>query len=110
MAQPQDSIVLPGADQLDTFRLFSNSHDGTLPIDIRLTTVRVVCNNTLTLALRKKDRAHVFRPPGHSGNYEVLKADAEAFFNPCWPNKSKPKWPSRNWRRPGAAMMRLRHS
>ena len=61
MAKLPKSIVLPGEDKLDTYLLFSNSHDGTLPIDIRLTTVRVVCNNTLTLALRKKDQAHVFR-------------------------------------------------
>ena len=79
MAKLPESIVLPGEDTLDTYLLFSNSHDGTLPIDIRLTTVRVVCNNTLTLALRKKDQAHVFRR-GHSGRYEVVKAEAEAFF------------------------------
>jgi len=79
MAKLPDSIVLPGEDKLDTYLLFSNSHDGTLPIDIRLTTVRVVCNNTLTLALRKKDQAHVFRR-GHNGSYEVIKAEAEAFF------------------------------
>ena len=78
MARLPQSIVLPGNDKLDTYLLFSNSHDGTLPIDIRLTTVRVVCNNTLSIALRKKDQAHVFRR-GHSGSYEVLKAEAEAF-------------------------------
>ncbi len=50
MAKLPKSITLPGEDKLDTYLLFSNSHDGTLPIDIRLTTVRVVCNNTLTLA------------------------------------------------------------
>jgi phage/plasmid-like protein (TIGR03299 family) len=55
MAKLPESIVLPGEDKLDTYLLFSNSHDGTLPIDIRLTTVRVVCNNTLSIALRKKD-------------------------------------------------------
>jgi phage/plasmid-like protein (TIGR03299 family) len=79
MAKLPDGIILPGEDKLDTYLLFSNSHDGTLPIDIRLTTVRVVCNNTLTLALRKKDQAHVFRR-GHSGSYEVIKTEAEAFF------------------------------
>jgi phage/plasmid-like protein (TIGR03299 family) len=79
MAKLPKGIVLHGKDKLDTYLLFSNSHDGTLPIDIRLTTVRVVCNNTLTIALRKKDQAHFFRR-GHSGNYQVLKADAEAFI------------------------------
>ena len=79
MAKMPESIVLPREDKLDTYLLFSNSHDGTLPIDIRLTTVRVVCNNTLMLALRKKDQVHVFRR-GHSGRYEVIKAEAETFF------------------------------
>jgi phage/plasmid-like protein (TIGR03299 family) len=79
MAKLPKGIVLPGEDTLDTYLLFSNSHDGTLPIDIRLTTVRVVCNNTLTLALRKKDQAHVFRR-GHSGSYEAIKTEADAFF------------------------------
>jgi hypothetical protein len=54
MAKLPESIVLPGEDKLDTYLLFSNSHDGSLPIDIRLTTVRVVCNNTLSIALRKE--------------------------------------------------------
>lgn len=79
MAKLPDTIELPGEEKLDAYLLFSNSHDGSLPIDIRLTTVRVVCNNTLTLALRKKDQAHVFRR-GHNGSFEVLKAEAEAFM------------------------------
>lgn len=79
MAKLPEGIKLPGEDKLDTYLLFSNSHDGSLAIDIRLTTVRVVCNNTLTIALRKKDQAHVFHR-SHSGGYEVLKAEAEAFF------------------------------
>lgn len=79
MAKLPDTIELPGEEKLDAYLLFSNSHDGSLPIDIRLTTVRVVCNNTLSLALRKKDQAHVFRR-GHNGSFELLKAEAEAFM------------------------------
>ena len=90
MAKLPESILLPGEDTLDTYLLFSNSHDGTLPIDIRLTTVRVVCNNTLTLALKKKDQAHVFRR-GHSGKYEVLKTEAEAFFKSVLAQQSDTK-------------------
>jgi len=79
MAKLPQTIQLPGEEKLDAYLLFSNSHDGSLPIDIRLTTVRVVCNNTLSLALRKKDQAHVFRR-GHNGSFEILKAEAEAFM------------------------------
>ncbi len=90
MAKMPESIVLPGEDKLDTYLLFSNNHDGTLSIDIRLTTVRVVCNNTLTLALRKKCQAHVFRR-GHSGRYEVVKVEAETFFTSVLAQQSDTK-------------------
>ncbi len=79
MAKLPNSIRLSDNDTLDTYLLFSNSHDGSLPIDIRLTTVRVVCNNTLSIALRKKDHAHVFRR-GHNDSLGLLKVRAEAFM------------------------------
>ena len=79
LARLPEPIRLPGDDNLDTYLLFSNSHDGSLPIDIRLTTVRVVCNNTLSLALNQKVQGKVFRR-GHSGSYELIKAEADAFF------------------------------
>lgn len=66
-------------DELKTFLLFSNSHDGSRPIDIRLTTVRVVCNNTLSMALRSTAAATFFRR-GHKQSIEVLKEQAQAFF------------------------------
>lgn len=80
MAKLPESIRLPGDDELETYLLFSNSHDGSLPIDIRLTTVRVVCNNTLSLALSRNTPGQVFRR-GHSGSYELVKAQADKFFD-----------------------------
>jgi phage/plasmid-like protein (TIGR03299 family) len=79
LARLPEDIRLPGDDVLNTYLLFSNSHDGSLPIDIRLTTVRVVCNNTLTLALHGKVDGKVFRR-GHNGSYQVVEAEAKAFF------------------------------
>ena len=79
MAKLREDITLPGADVLNTYLLFSNSHDGSLPIDIRLTTVRVVCNNTLSFALSEKKQGHFFRR-GHNGSYGLLKAEAEGFI------------------------------
>jgi phage/plasmid-like protein (TIGR03299 family) len=76
---PKD-ILVDGKDKLETYLLFSNSHDGSLGIDIRLTSVRVVCNNTLSLALNQKGTsARAFRR-SHSGRYDVLKEEAAAFF------------------------------
>jgi len=66
-------------DKLKTFLLFSNSHDGSRPIDIRLTTVRVVCNNTLSLATRSRELGTFFRR-GHNLSLGALKDEAKAFF------------------------------
>ncbi len=75
---PKD-IRVGGKDVLETYLLFTNSHDGSLGIDIRLTTVRVVCQNTLSLALHKKATGRVFRR-AHNGRYEQLKEEAKAFY------------------------------
>jgi phage/plasmid-like protein (TIGR03299 family) len=49
MRLPQ--IVVGQDDVTDNFLLISNSHDGSKAISFGLTQVRVVCNNTLTMAL-----------------------------------------------------------
>lgn len=45
-----DYISVNG-DQVDKFLLCTNSHDGSTPIMLKLTPIRVVCNNTLSVAL-----------------------------------------------------------
>jgi len=46
-----DSIIVPKADdRVSKYVLLSNSHDGTLAVRVGYTPIRVVCNNTLTLA------------------------------------------------------------
>lgn len=42
-------------DLIDKYLLLSTSHDGTSSIVVMFTPIRVVCNNTLTLALRGKN-------------------------------------------------------
>lgn len=46
--------LFQGKDQVDSYLLFSNPHEYGQCVDIRFTAIRVVCNNTLTLALNKK--------------------------------------------------------
>lgn len=80
LAKLPNDIRVRGDDVLETYLLFTNSHDGSVGIDIRLTTVRVVCQNTLSLALNKKNTAgKVFRR-AHSGSYELLQEEAKNFF------------------------------
>lgn len=51
MAQIKESFELFGGDRVEGYLLFSNPHEFGRSIDIRFTPVRVVCNNTLTMAL-----------------------------------------------------------
>lgn len=46
-------IILPGDDKVIPYLLFTNTHDGTEAVDVRLCTTRVVCANTLAMALRE---------------------------------------------------------
>lgn len=78
LARLPDEIVVGGDDRVETFALWSNSHDGSLPIDIRLTTVRVVCRNTLSLALNARARLAFRRAHRHSP--ARVEAEARAFF------------------------------
>ena len=80
LAKLPGAIRVRGDDVLETYLLFTNSHDGSVAIDIRLTTVRVVCQNTLSLALHKRGTAgKVFRR-AHNGSYDLLKEEAKSFF------------------------------
>ncbi len=78
LARLPDEIVVGGDDRVETYALWSNSHDGSLPIDIRLTTVRVVCRNTLSLALNTQARLAFRRAHRHSAGR--VEADARTFF------------------------------
>jgi len=50
-AKVTESMTIHG-DQVDKYLLFNLSHDGSSAITVAYTPIRVVCNNTLTLALK----------------------------------------------------------
>jgi phage/plasmid-like protein (TIGR03299 family) len=65
-----DSIWVDGKDEVKPYLLVCNGHDGTLAFTCMPTTIRIVCSNTLHLALRKGDASRTtirFRHEGQIG-------------------------------------------
>lgn len=52
LAKTNETLTLPGEDVVNGYFLLATSADGTLQTQARFTSVRVVCNNTLSLASR----------------------------------------------------------
>lgn len=72
LAKLPDAMVVC-KDQIDNYLLFSNSHDGCGPINIAVTPIRVVCNNTLNLALKRAKRTWTIPHIGNI-NEKVMRA------------------------------------
>ncbi len=68
---PQRYII--SGDEITPYLVFSNSHDGSGSIKVAMTPVRVVCNNTLNLAL---DTAKRIWTTIHTGNLAGKMQDA----------------------------------
>ena len=68
----EDAVVL-GNDKIGGYLLLSTSCDGSLATTARFTTVRVVCNNTLSMALHAKDKKEVKVRHSSFFNAEAMK-------------------------------------
>lgn len=49
---PNNSFEVVPGDEIKSYMLLSNSHDGSSGVEVRSTSVRVVCQNTLGMAVR----------------------------------------------------------
>lgn len=56
LAEVNDSFELFGGDKVDGYLLFTNPHQYGKSIDVRFSPIRVVCHNTLTMALNNKSQ------------------------------------------------------
>lgn len=77
----EDSVIVKKADdRIEKFLLLSNSHDGTTAARVGFTPVRVVCNNTLTLAHehRKSSLIKVLHTGNVVENLEALRETINA--------------------------------
>lgn len=64
LAKLEDGFALKHGkkrDNVESYMLFTNPHEYGRALDIRFTPIRVVCNNTLTLALNDRDEEGVVR-------------------------------------------------
>lgn len=66
LAKLPDRYIINGED-IAPYMVFSNTHDGSGAIKIAMTPVRVVCNNTLNLALNTAKRIWSFNHTGDIG-------------------------------------------
>lgn len=60
-------------DKFDPYIVFTNTHDGTGAVKIAMTPIRVVCNNTLNMALSSAKRNWSTK---HMGNMEAKLSEA----------------------------------
>ena len=67
LAKLPDSIHVAGKDDVDKYLLLSNSHDGRSSVQVKFTPIRVVCQNTLTMALEEGRTVRV----KHHRNLEI---------------------------------------
>jgi phage/plasmid-like protein (TIGR03299 family) len=67
-------VKVGGIDQVDTYVLYSNSHDGSSQIITALTPIRVVCANTLAWALEGTKLQHKVR---HTTNKATRLAEVK---------------------------------
>jgi len=73
LAKLPDSITVKNGDITDKFLLLSNSHDGESAVQVKFTPIRVVCENTLTMALGKGKTIRV----AHTKNVQQRLKEAQ---------------------------------
>ncbi len=63
-------IKVHGKDIVNKYLLLSNSHDGSSLVQVKLTPIRVVCNNTLTAALQGAGEVNIPHTSSATANME----------------------------------------
>ncbi len=69
---PREYII--SGERISPYLVFSNTHDGSGAVRVALTPIRVVCNNTLNLALNTAKRSWTMV---HTGNIQDKMQEAE---------------------------------
>jgi phage/plasmid-like protein (TIGR03299 family) len=59
LASINESAIISGTDKVDGYLLLTSSCDGSMSTTAKFTTVRVVCNNTLSMSLSSKGKKDI---------------------------------------------------
>ncbi len=70
---PREYII--GGERISPYLVFSNTHDGSGAVKVAITPIRVVCNNTLNLALATAKRSWTMI---HTGNIQNKIQEAQS--------------------------------
>ena len=73
LAKLPERYIING-EKIEPFLVFSNSHDGSTAITVAMTPIRIVCQNTLNLALRQAKRSWSSK---HVGNIQGKLHEAQ---------------------------------
>ena len=76
LANTKNAVTLRGEDKVKGYLLLATSYDGTMSTQARFTSIRVVCNNTLTFAANN-GKANVVVPHSTKFNADAIKIDLE---------------------------------
>lgn len=86
LANTGNAFQLRDRDDVKGYLLLATSYDGTMATQARFTSVRVVCNNTLSLA-SSQGRADVTVP--HSTTFDASKVQLDLKIGPAWDEYSR---------------------
>jgi len=127
LARMPETDLIDDGDELQRFVLFANSHDGTQAVRVIPTSVRVVCWNTLSLAVGRavtsvtirhtgdiqaklgevrrilgvcEERFVAFTEVGRRlASQRVSPTDAEDYWRAAWPEPTTSKAATTRWRK-----------
>jgi phage/plasmid-like protein (TIGR03299 family) len=75
LARTGQSATIKNTDQVNAYVLLATACDGTLATTAQFTTVRVVCNNTLAVALRNQSASTIKIPHNTKFNPDFVKQE-----------------------------------
>jgi phage/plasmid-like protein (TIGR03299 family) len=76
LARCNKSLVIDGVDRLNAYLLLATANDGSMSTVADFTTVRVVCNNTLTMAVGSNGQRAKIKVP-HSRKFDQIDVKSQ---------------------------------